>query len=317
MFIVASIPIILWTPTKHSGKMQTLVRQTLENAIQAADEEHTAEDLLRCFAEEAMLMFRTDEIRRTLTTDPYQRLGCIPASVQRLGRLLRVTQYEKVLTGTGYCRTAATVELMADQKMRQVGVEKYVHLQFVYEREGTHGLGDKASVWYSIDVSRDDGPNEKILWIKVFGAGQVPSGLPAINLDEDEGDWEDVDDEEEEVVEEDDDSADKPVESKLKRARVGEKEIPNDMEHQAEVHDNNEQNDDDEQLADRYTAGMDPDALERFLHWCVLGKVDDATAFFLLMSFPFYEMEFDLVDWILDAVFGPEDEKDEGEEYDA
>ena len=292
--------------------MQSFVREQLQKAIQAQEGEHTAEDVLRTFAQEATLMFKSDEVIRMLQSDPYEHLGGIKSSTQRLCQLLRVTEFEKELTKNGYCRIAATVQMKADTKMSKVGVSKYVELCFEYERDGTQNPGDQASVWYSIDVSRDDGPREKMLWVKVFCAGSVPSTLPAKNLeegDDEEGGWEDIDDDDD-----DDNESTEQAESKLKKARIEEGESDED-EKMKEAKDSDDKDADGDggevPLEDRFTAGMDPDALEQFMHWVRLGKMDDATVFFLLMTFPFYEMEFDLTGFVLDAVFGPDDDEEE------
>ena len=287
--------------------MQDYVREKLQEAVKARDGEHTVEDLMRSFAHEAALMYKTDEVIRTLESDPYENLDDIKSSVQRLCQLLRVTEFEKVLTKTGYCRMTGTLAIRPDGKMNKVGVTKYVELFFEYERDGTQNPGEQTSVWYSIDVARDDGPREKVLWVKVFAAGSVPSTLPAKNMDEDEDDWEDIDEDED-----DDHESAEQTESKVKKAKI-QRDKPEDEKMEE---DDMENGGDDKEAPteDRFTAGIDPDSLERFLRWTQLVKMQDATAFFLLMSFPFYEMEFDLTGYILDAVFGPDDdEEDEAE----
>lgn len=300
--------------------MQSYVRDKLIEAIQAQGDECTAEDLLRTFQEQATLMLQTEHVKTMLQRDPYEHLQEIQNSVQRLCQVLSVTAYNKVLTLSGHCRIAATVALAPDAKMHKVGqVRKYVELYFDYDREGTRHAGEQTSVWYSIDVARDDGPREKILWVKVFAAGSVPSGLPARNLDEDndEDGWEDIDEDNDEKGEKQDDNeksnddydnddneSTHQAESRLKKARIS---LPEDK----VMEEANGESEDlsDGPLADRFTAGIDPDALSQFLQWMKLENTDEATWFFLLMTFPFYEMEFDLTGFILDAVFGSEDDQ--------
>ena len=209
--------------------MQAYVRNKLQEAIQAQDGKCTAEDLLRTFAEQAALMFQTEQVKSMLRSDPYEHLQDIKRSVETLCQVLQVTEYEKVQTPQGYCRIAATITIPPDVKMQKIGaVSKYVQLYFLYEREGTRHDGEPTSVWYAIDVARDDGPREKILWVKVFAAGSVPSALPAQNLDEDgedeEDGWEDI----EEDDNGDDDQSTDQAESKLKKARLSEDEEPSE-----------------------------------------------------------------------------------------
>eukprot|EP00977_Amphora_coffeiformis_P004982 scaffold1060_cov196-Amphora_coffeaeformis.AAC.14 len=293
--------------------MQNYVRDKLQEAINSTDGEYTVEDLMRSFAQEATLMYKTDEVIRTLESDPYEHLDEIKSSVKRLCQLLKVTQFEKVLTKTGHCHITATVAIRPDGKMSKAGVANYVELFFEYERDGTHNPGESTSVWYSIDVARDDGPREKILWVKVFAAGSVPSTLPAKNMDEDEEDgWEDINEDEDEENE----SSTEQVESKLKKARIQKYKSQDDKMEEDEVVEDDKDGEEATQTEDRFTAGIDPDALEQFLRWTQPAQMQDATAFFLLMSFPFYEMEFDITGFILDAVFGAEDDDDEQEEED-
>jgi hypothetical protein len=139
-------------------------------------------------------------------------------------------------------------------------------------------------------MSKNHGPNERLLWVQVFAEGSTPSHLPAKNLEvEGDGDdeWEDMDEEEED----------------------GEK-VMQDKEPSSATTDN------DAPECDGFVAHMDPDALGRFLEWSGLGKMDEATAFFLLMSFPFYEHEWDLVGYILDGVFGFNDDAENDEDMD-
>ena len=314
--------------------MQSYVREQLRQAVRQAQQEgaYTAEDLLRTFTQEATLMFQTEHVTTMLRSDPFEHLQDIAGSIkERLCPMLQITEYENVLTQEGHCRIAATVTLSPDDKMRQVGaVSKYVQLYFLYERDGTRHAGEQTSVWYAIDVARDDGPREKILWVKVFAAGSVPSGLPAQNLDDGHGDeddgWEDIDDEDDDDDDDgkkdrknrqpDDDESTEQAESKLKKARLSEDEDQEMKEKTVEaiIMDNDDDND-AAPLADRFTAGIDPDALSQFWQWACLQETSEATSFFLLMTFPFYEMEFDLPGFILDAVFGAEDA--DGDDNDA
>ena len=57
---------------------------------------------------------------------------------------------------------------------------------------------------------------------------------------------------------------------------------------------------------DSYMVHLDPDLLHEFLKFTGLQSMDEGTAFFLLMTFPFYEQEWDLVGYVLDEIFGAE-----------
>ena len=61
---------------------------------------------------------------------------------------------------------------------------------------------------------------------------------------------------------------------------------------------------------------MDPEVLETFLESTKLTSLNEATAFFLLMTLPFYEHEWDIVGYVLDTVFGGEEEESEESDED-
>jgi len=276
--------------------LSEVVQRALQDFIQAHKEMHTAMDVLRTFQREAQLQFETELVKDMLLQDPFDRFQDLQDNIKRLLQLIRVTDCHRILTKAGYSSIDATVRLNADDTMKKNGVASHLQLMFKYERspadKSEHG---PASVWYSIDLNRDNGPNERVLWVQVLAAGQTPSHLPAENMDQDDDDdeeWEEMDaednDREASIEEEDENSSD----SKRHGTSI---EIGLDQESAI--------NDDDESR-DKYVAGMDPEVLGRFLQWTQLGPMDEATAFFLLMTFPFYEHEWDLVGFVLDAVFG-------------
>jgi hypothetical protein len=73
---------------------------------------------------------------------------------------------------------------------------------------------------------------------------------------------------------------------------------------------------------DCYVAYLDPDLLHDFVRTHFSDKhsikqnayISEATAFFILMTFPFYEHEWDIVGYVLDEVFGHEDDEDDEED---
>jgi len=153
-----------------------------------------------------------------------------------------------------------------------------VQLTFHYERrrKENDAKDENSRILYTIDVAKDFGQKERLLVIEVFAAGEGPSATPAEPLDE-EG-WEDADD-----------AMDTEVLPEVGAKQDGEKQ---------------------QQESDRYAAYMDPDVLHDFLEWTQLG-MDEFTTFFFLMSFPFYEHEWDLVGFVLDTVFGEAMDEDE------
>jgi hypothetical protein len=72
------------------------------------------------------------------------------------------------------------------------------------------------------------------------------------------------------------------------------------------------QDSDDEPTHDSYYVYLDPDLLNEFMNVTGLQPMEEGTGFFLLMTFPFMEHEWDLTGYVLDEVFGcDEDDHDE------
>ena len=262
--------------------LSEVVREAMRLQIRQNPDEYTAEDILRAFQQEATLMFETDRLQQTLRSDPFE----CGADTKRLEKLAEVVDCQRLSSHLGIMENQATVRIRADKLMQQHGVKSHVQLDCFFSRERLPEGGTR--VWYSMDVSRDHGPLEKVLWCQVLAAGDAPSALPAVDMDADDEDgWEDIED--------DDDEASSPALKKQKSDSSSEsKEEPDAAVLGGE--------------ADRYTAGMDPDALQQFLQWTQVDVPDEASAFFLLMTFPYHDAEWDLVGYILDAVFGNEDD---------
>lgn len=81
---------------------------------------------------------------------------------------------------------------------------------------------------------------------------------------------------------------------------------------------NNEDEQDKMETRDQYVAFLDPDVLLSLYESLGLLPIEDAPAFFLLMTFPFYEQEWDLVGFVMEQYFGGDgDSDDEGGNQDA
>jgi hypothetical protein len=202
-----------------------------------------------------------------------------------------------------------------------------MQLIFRYERraeESTANTGtrrvdpgiDSPTVCYSIDLTNGLGPVQRLLWVQVWADGhRRTEHLTPVNLDED-GDvdgWEDIDEDEDE-----DEGVDEAPEQKRQRR-------DNDKVKQTAIKEQSDsmQVETPESLAeraDRFVAGIDPEVLHLFVEWIGLGShsnedVSDVTIFFLLMTFPFFEHEWDVIGYLLDSVFGAASENgDDGED---
>jgi len=295
----------------------------------------------------------------------------INEKIQQLQERVQVVDYNCVHTRQGYVSIEATarlpvvvattddnnvVEKSAKKQRRSPTatstsshlVKKHVQLQFRYERTcgdccddngsppGSAGAG--AQVWYSIDVSKDYGPAEPLLWVQVWANGAVPAPGRAKNMEadvDDDDQWSDMDDnadDEDNRIEEEENktavikSSNDEDDSKDNNNIHVEKEPENGSvairstfaasttktQQPQDQRDASVEDEDEQQPHDRFVAGIDPDLLQQFLNWSQLAPMDYLTAFFLLMTFPFYEHEWDLVGLLLDAVFGVDGEESEG-----
>jgi len=144
-----------------------------------------------------------------------------------------------------------------------------------------------SQISYTIDLSRDYGKKERLLFIEVMASGEYPSTEPAIPM-KDEDEWEDFDDE-----------GDSPHANNIAI-------------HDAEASMQSLAVTQRADGKDRFAASVDPDVLGKFLHSTGL-EFDESDSIYFLMTFPFYEHEFDLVGFLLDSVFGDGNDDDEEE----
>jgi hypothetical protein len=151
-----------------------------------------------------------------------------------------------------------------------------------------------------------------LLWVHVDAAGSVPSHRPAMRSSENDG-WSDMEEEEE-------------VENDVSSCRDnGVSDVSQVMPDSASRDDEKvtmesapplrklftDSDDVDDEKGDQYEAGMNPEVVSQFIHALQLGSsMPDITVFFLLMTFPFYEHEWDIVGYLLEAVFDSDEENE-------
>ncbi len=99
------------------------------------------------------------------------------------------------------------------------------------------------------------------------------------------------------------------VQAKKKQRTSRKAEDPEEM---GQSHENDDDLDNDNENIiendnrDQYVAFLDPDVMQSFLESAGMLPMHDGIAFFLLMTFPFFEHEWDLVGFVLDQFFGGE-----------
>lgn len=157
-------------------------------------------------------------------------------------------------------------------------------------RDDITDKGKGTYIKYRIDFNIDHQQKHPLLNIECWAQGEAPSVEPAVPLDG----WDDMEEEDDEnqmkILKEDD----------LQNGSIAKE----DME------------DVDNDRADRFAAYIDPEIMDSLLH--SLGvKMEEGNMFFFLMTFPFWEHEWDLVGFVLDVVFGEcDDKEDEMIEFD-
>ena len=296
------------------------IRRCLTQFLEEHENEESSVELLRMFQREAWLMQETEQLKDVFRSDPFECLKHVsPSSMNRLLGQLQVSDCHRVHTKSAYCHISATCLFLADDRMKSHGVLHGVELFFQYERQpktiATDNDDMSPTVLYGISLARDHGASEKLLWVEVYTDGHIPTtGVPAINMmevNDDEEEWEDMDEEDEEQ--------EKPSASNGgtlgKRQRDQSEVMQNNAPQSTHVDQDGDQ--DMEAKPDRYIAGIDPDVLANFLKWTHLGgeMADDLNSFYFLMTFAFYETEFDLLGYLLEGVFGPDDQdKDNDQE---
>ncbi|GKY98314.1 hypothetical protein MPSEU_000789000 [Mayamaea pseudoterrestris] len=248
-------------------------------ALASASSSQLAVDVYRAAKEQAELLYQTERVRQKLFEDPFRAFQDL--DIELISKSIQVIDYDCVRTRHDYVRIQAQVEIDV-RKGGAASTPSTSKLNFLFEREATDELGTLLT--YSIDLSTNlCESNRKLLWVQVMAAGRHPSQRPAIDMEDEENGWSDI----ESDADVHDDTKD--LEHEQKRAKIGGT--------QAGGEDSVEEMD-----CDRYMAGMDPEVLADLIK-AYGGKMDESTAFFLLMCFPFYESEWDMVGFVLASVF--------------
>lgn len=131
---------------------------------------------------------------------------------------------------------------------------------------------------YHIDLSKDHMKKERLIDIHVKAVGTHPSVQPAEPMDEP-------------MMQEFDENGNLVEQEKQ----------------QEETESCTSDNDNSHDSPDQFMAYCDPEVLEHFLTWSGF-NLDVQNALFFLMTFPYYEHEWDIFGFLLECVFGCDDE---------
>jgi hypothetical protein len=310
------------------------VRSSLASFLSVQDGYHLKTDILRIIEEEALLMKQTEYVMNALDRDVMGQLSEVTSQVESLKKIVRVTSYDKIRTIDGYSKIDAVLSMRRSPS-------SMVQLTFRYERKRREE-SPGCRVRYSIEMSKNHQQRENLVVVEVWSPQDGPSSGRAVCInqplgflnDEEDNDadgWEDIS--ENDLEQDPEESAvttpitasksissvgDRPADrrnhaskrqklSEESRQRIGGNSTGDNKTTVSKVQQELEP------AHDEFLAYLDPDLMHEFLELAGLHPMSDGTAFFLLMTFPFYENEWDLVGFLLDEIFGDEDEDDEGE----
>jgi len=293
------------------------VRGAIANYVSSKLETHTEADVLRVIRDQAMLLFERQSIIDMLDADPMEQLSSVRPEVNKIKNMLEVIACNRVVTHEGYSSIEATVQWKQDGTMSKQ-VKEYLQFYFKYERRPMRPEdivaaqvdfgSDKESlklagnhIGYVIDVSKDHGERERLLTVEVWARGDGPSQGKPEPLLASADDWEDMDenDDMDEAGKSDDEAMEAQAEEILDDSLDGQVRKVDDEEKQS-----------GKSQSDKFAAYIDPDILAKLINWSSL-ELDETEYFFLLMTFPFYEQEWDLVGFVLDVVFAEDDSYDD------
>ena len=311
-------------PSELTKSVRSAIHAFVSN--KASDGEALPADVLRLIRDEASLLLERQIICDTLDADPYKLCeddADVRRQFGRLQGLMNVVSCTRTKTMDGNVTIHCVVELSRDNKMN-ANIKENVRLEFAYDRSPisymdskdkhvpsdadnnndnddgntgddcdtsmiTSGPGDDVHrgtrIMYYVNFSIDHGSKERLITIEVMASGEAPSSEQAVPMEDDGGDdgedvWEDFDEDGEPLSKaEADDVVENMDEDEASQKTGGKDE------------------------KDRYAAYVDPEELHKFLS-CTGLVFDEATSIYFLMTFPYFEFEWDLLGFLLDAVFG-------------
>lgn len=330
------------------SQLTQAVRSALSSFVSTreSDGDNIAADVLRAVRDEAANMLEKQCVWDTFDSDPFKLCEGNAATLKQIRRVKSVidtASCSRSLTKDGYASIDAVVSLKKDTRMQDVN--DHVKLTFSYERtplpvinsnkddiatsvcfdadDNTDEMSRSSSsaekstsgkrkerpdlprgkkkmncpekkvkrggtlITYSIDVSKDHGMKERVLHVEVIAAGDGPSPKEALPMDDgSDGVWEDLGEE-----------------TDSKETDAQKMEESDDAKDDSPGPTKGDSSDD----RDRFGAYIDPEVLAKFLKWTQV-ELDESSLVFFLMTFPFYEHEWDLVGFILDTVFDTEDD---------
>mmetsp|Transcript_5346 Transcript_5346/g.7562 ORF Transcript_5346/g.7562 Transcript_5346/m.7562 type:complete len:276 (-) Transcript_5346:29-856(-) len=257
------------------------VRSAIATYVSTQSDTHLKADVLRVIRDQATLLYESQLVYDALDADPFEELKNVRLQVNRVKNIMEVISCSRTVTDEGQCLIDAVIELKSDGNMNEV--KSNVQLKFHYERR-TCSKEECDQITQSSPSSSDKmEPGAHVLyWLDISRDYGERQRLLTVEV------WA---------------IGQAPSMEQAKPLEIDVMEEEEEGDGTGE----NKSNDKDNNLCDRFAAYVDPDVLESFLEWTNL-DMDEGTSIFLLMTFPFYEHEWDLVGFLLDSVFGAESE---------
>ncbi|CAJ1906583.1 unnamed protein product [Cylindrotheca closterium] len=300
------------------SNLRPSVRSAIKSFIQTQDGSQIASDVLRVIHEEALLMKETEDTRDMFETDPFEAFEKMKSQIRQFKSMIQVTS----------CSRVRTRKYVANDAVVTIDNGKDLQLTFRYEQKPREGTTKGTQIWYSIEMAENSySERQNLLVVQVWSPGDAPctdTAAVCINdqmMEEEENEddlWSDIDDDEEVVHEVNAETkkqnppSTSPANDRnpSKRAKLSEN---SGAAPQAQGNEGEQEDDDEHENCDTYMAFMDPELLHSFLTATKFGPMDEDTAFFLLMTFPFYEHEWDLIGFVLSEVFGSDEDLEDSQ----
>eukprot|EP00535_Pseudo-nitzschia_heimii_P000359 CAMPEP_0197187982 /NCGR_PEP_ID=MMETSP1423-20130617/16979_1 /TAXON_ID=476441 /ORGANISM="Pseudo-nitzschia heimii, Strain UNC1101" /LENGTH=301 /DNA_ID=CAMNT_0042639705 /DNA_START=23 /DNA_END=928 /DNA_ORIENTATION=- len=291
------------------------VRSMIKNMLKSQDGYNSKVDVLRAIEEEAILMKQTQHALDMLDSDPMEQLSLVKPQIDHLKKIIEVISYSRIRTND-YGRIDAVVGFKKSDDLK---------LTFRYEQKRRKEEDGRLSrsgfhIRYSIEMSVNHQQRRNLIVIELWTANDGPSTQKAVCINqmleiasENDNDWEDIEcggDKDHENLKSTLRHSNESSRINRKRQRLDSSQESSGIDHPII----GSANYGDEQ--DSYSAYLDPETLHEFLELAAIStegdEMHEGTAFFLLMTFPFYEHEWDLVGYLLEEIFGDgEDEEEE------
>ena len=279
------------------------LRSMINQVLKSQDGYNSKVDILRAIEEEAILMKQTQYTIDMLDSDPMEQFSLVKPQIDHLKKIIQVISYSRIRTND-YGRIDAVVCFEQCDNLK---------LTFRYEQKRRKEEDGKISptgfyIRYSIEMSVNHQQRKNLIVIQVWSANDWPSAEKAVCINHF---WEDIEygDEEGHLI----------LDSKLKysneSSRMSRKRqrLDSSQEPSGNVHPN-DGSDSCGDEHDSYSAHLDSETLHEFLNLAGIhtkgNEMHEGTAFFLLMTFPFYEHEWDLVGYLLEEIFGDAEDED-------